>query len=239
MLLNRVKAVGGQTSVLCKITKGIDRWQTQFGSERNDQILVDRIERAWGHNEPAIWSLGERSQRSFDLCRTAQANRCHSYPKGGGSCFRRAHEFEVGGDVWTVNECHAAHARRDFLEHLQPFSADGGFEVLEARDVSTRARQVCNEAAPHRVGNDNEHNRDRLSRISHDCGSRIGPDNNDVWRQCDQLVSASAHALGHLARETKVKSNVAAFVPAKFVKTLPESGEIRFHYGFTVIGKGY
>jgi hypothetical protein len=43
---------------------------------------------------------------------------------------------------------------------------------------------------------------------------------NDVWRQCNQLVSASPHAFGHLARETIVKSNVTPFIPAQFVKTL-------------------
>jgi hypothetical protein len=76
-------------------------------------------------------------------------------------------------------------------------------------------------------------------RISHDRGCRIGPDNNDVWHQCDQLLSGNPHAFGHLARETIVKSDVAAFGPAKFVKTLPESREIRLHNGFTVIREGY
>jgi hypothetical protein len=149
------------------------------------------------------------------------------------------HECEMSGDLWTVNECHTAHARRDLLEHLQPFSADSRLKILEARDVSTRMREVCNEAASDRIGNDDEHNWDRLSRISHDRGCRIGPDNNDVWHQCDQLLSGNPHAFGHLARETIVKSDVAAFGPAKFVKTLPESREIRLHNGFTVIREGY
>jgi hypothetical protein len=135
----------------------------------------------------------------------------------------------MGGDVRTVDECNAAHAERNLLEHLQPFSADGRLEILEACDVSARTRQVRNKTASNRIGYADEHDRDRVRRFSHDRSRRIGPDDNDVRRECDQLLRARAHAVGHLARETIVQPDIAAFVPAKFVKTLPEGRKIRLH----------
>ena len=145
----------------------------------------------------------------------------------------------MGGNVWTVNECHAANAGRDLIEHLQPFSADGRLEILEARDVSARTRQVRNKAASNRIGNDDEHDRDRLRRFLHNRSRRIGPDDNDVWRGLDQLRGAGAHPFRYLVCETVIKLDVSAVIPAKFVKTLPERRKIVFHLGPTVVRKGY
>src|SRR5262249_2121264 len=125
----------------------------------------------------------------------------------------------------------------DLLEHLQPFSADGGLEILEARNVSPGTRQVRNEAAANRIGNDDEDDRDCLSHFSYDRSRRVGPDDNDVRRERAQLFGAGTHAFGHLAGEPEVKSDVAAFVPAKFVKTLPEGRKILLHHSFMIVGE--
>jgi hypothetical protein len=42
------------------------------------------------------------------------------------------------------------------LKHFQPFPANRGLKVLEARHIATRTRQVRNEAAPNRIGNHDE-----------------------------------------------------------------------------------
>ena len=132
---------------------------------------------------------------------------------------RRSHERDMGGNVWTVDECRAANAGRDLIEHLQPFSTDGRLEILEARDVSARTRQVRNEATSNRIGNDDKHDRDRLRRFSHNRSRWIGPNDNNVWRECDQFLSSLPVCGRYLICETVIEPDVAAFIPAKFVKT--------------------
>src|SRR5665647_793929 len=46
----------------------------------------------------------------------------------------------------------ATHLRRNLLEDLQPFSADGGFKILKPGDVSIRTRQARNKTTGDRVG---------------------------------------------------------------------------------------
>ena len=75
--------------------------------------------------------------------------------------------------------------------------------------------------------------------FSHNRSRRIGPDDNDVWCKSDQLLGAGAHPFRYLVCETVIKPDVAAFIPAKFVKTLPERRKIVLHQGPTVVRKGY
>ena len=110
MLLDYVETIGGKASVLGEVTEGVDRWQSQFRSESNDQLLIGCIEGAWGHDEATIRYLNERTERRFDLCCTMQRSRCYRHPEGGGGCLGCVHERDMGGDVRAVDECYAAHA---------------------------------------------------------------------------------------------------------------------------------
>src|SRR6185295_5881463 len=122
-------------------------------------------------------------------------------------------------DVRAVQEGYTLHIWRDLLEYLQPFSTNGRLEILEAGDISAGTGQILNEASADRIGNRDKNGRNCLRCVSDYHGRRIGPNDNNVRRECDQLLSTLAYALGHLARVTVVKPDIAAFIPAKSVKT--------------------
>src|SRR5262245_48505377 len=117
-----------------------------------------------------------------------------------------------------MQESHASHTWRDFLEYLQPFSTNGRLEILEAGDISAGTGQILNDASADWIGNHDKNGRNCLRCVSYYHGRGIGPNDNNVRSKCDQFLSAREHALGHLARVTVIKPDIAAFIPAKFVK---------------------
>ena len=68
----------------------------------------------------------------------------------------------MGGDVGTVDERHTAYSGRDFVQQLQPFSADRGLEVMEARDIAAGMGQVRDKATTNRIGYGNKYDWDRF-----------------------------------------------------------------------------
>src|ERR1700732_1977821 len=99
MLLDCVEPIGHQASIGDKISKWIDRWQVQSGSQRNDQVLVDCVEWARCNDEPAIRFLRKCRDGRLDFCSISHARGDPRLSRSDGSCFGRAHKYNVGGKM--------------------------------------------------------------------------------------------------------------------------------------------
>ena len=82
-------------------------------------------------------------------------------------------------------------ARRNLLEQLQPLSGHRLLHCDETGDVAAWARNARDEAAPDRIGDLNENNRDaaRLLQQRHSVGCALR--NNEVGLQRDELLRGS------------------------------------------------
>jgi hypothetical protein len=56
-------------------------------------------------------------------------------------------------------------AGRDLFEQLQPFRAEGAFEVGKAGSVAAWTRQALDEAGPDRVSDERKHDRNSAGRL--------------------------------------------------------------------------
>src|SRR5262249_16816459 len=178
--LRLVAPIGDQATTRGIETKRIDRWQIEPRSRRNDQIAFSRSKRAWGYNEAATGFLREVREGALDVGVIAQAGPCRGQPYSAGSSYDHAEECEVRGYFRNVNDRYSTHRRCDLLEHLQPFAAKRGFEIVEPRNMPVRMRQARDITASYRVGHPREDDRDCGSRLHYGRDDRVGGDEDHI-----------------------------------------------------------
>jgi hypothetical protein len=90
----------------------------------------------------------------------------------------------------------ALHARRNFLEQLEPFRADAEFERRKSGGVAARASQARDQAGTNRIGHLREYNRYRASGPLQRGHGQCRNGENDLGREHSQLVRIGSDLLG-------------------------------------------
>src|SRR5262245_10277154 len=78
--LDRIRPVGDQTAAGGEVAKGIDRRESVLGRQRDDQVAMNRRQRAGGYEQAAVRSGCECRDRALDLVRVAHNGRAQFHP---------------------------------------------------------------------------------------------------------------------------------------------------------------
>ena len=106
--------------------------------------------------------------------------RDYRYSQRLGRRLGRAEEREVGRYFRHVKHRDPAHARRNLLEHFQPFAAECGLEIVEAGHIAAWVRETRDVAAAYGIGHPREDDRDRARRFHHRRKDWVGGDENQI-----------------------------------------------------------
>src|SRR5262245_39255932 len=112
----------------------------------------------------------------------------------------------------------SGHARRDFLDRLQPFSNDCRFEMREASEVAARTCQARDNAERDRVHDLYEHDRHGPSRLPHGECRRTAAGNDHVGLQRKQLFRERLSPVSVCRAPAVVDAEIAAFGPAQLAE---------------------
>ena len=119
------------------------------------------------------------------------------------------------GNGRVAKDCYACHARRDFLEQLQPFSTDAVFELDKSGRVAARARQAGDEAGADRIGNKHEYDRHRAGCLQQRCHAGSASCQYDIRSERDQFGGVTADAVGIARSPAMFYLKVLAYGPAQ------------------------
>src|SRR5262245_54799350 len=109
-------------------------------------------QRAASHDQAVTRVARESRDGALDLAGVAYIDWGHLHAERRRKRLDRADLTLARGSGRIAKDCYACHARRDFLEQLQPFSADVVFELHKFGRVAARPRQAVDEAGADRIG---------------------------------------------------------------------------------------
>ena len=150
--------------------------------------------------------------------------------KRGSRGLGRPQEVVIGGRLGVGQQSDARQARRDLLEQRQPLADDAGLERQETREIAAGPRQAGDEARADRVGDDDEHDRDRAGLALQCRGDRRRMGEDHVGLQGDQLFRERRQPICVAGRKASVDADIAAFRPSELVEPLPECREPRLSF---------
>ena len=181
--------------------------------------------RAPSHDQTAIRSAREAGDRALDRGCITNVDRAHLYPERRCHRLHRTKLTGSKGEVGIAKDRHLLHARRDFLEKLQPFCADAILESDKAGGVAARARQAIDKAGTNRIGRYCKHDRYRARRLQQRsrCGAAICED--DVRCEGCQFPSVSVKLRSVGCGPPRVEAHIAADIPAQERQRLHECSE--------------
>ncbi len=116
--------------------------------------------------------------------------------------------------------------RRNLLEQIEPFTGDGSSSGIgESRHVAAGVRKTGDKAGINRVGNDREHDRDRMGfPLQRGCDRRrAGQDY--IGLKADKLFCESASKVDVSDGPALLDASIAAVRPAEAPQFLHENGE--------------
>src|SRR5262249_56856090 len=125
VLVEEIRTVGDETAGSGEVTGGVDRRQAMLGRERYDHAAMDRRPGAAEHDQAAAGRLRERREGAVDFAGIAHVDGTQLHAERRRERLDSAELAGTGRDAGVAENRHARHARRDLLEQLQPFAADG------------------------------------------------------------------------------------------------------------------
>jgi hypothetical protein len=166
------------------------------GRELDDELAMNKCQRASGQDEAAIRRACEFRDGAFDLRRVAHVDRDDFDSQ------RRRHRLDgskladAGRYSGIAKDGHAPRARRNLFNQFQPFPAQGVFKLQKSSGVAARPRQAVNEAGADRIASNREHDRHGAGRLQQRSHGRGAMGQDDVRRERGQFRRVSAN-VGH------------------------------------------
>ena len=114
---------------------GNKRQVTEASRQRDDRFAMKRHQRVRRHDQAAIRSMRECSNRGLNFAGVARINRAQLHPK------RRCHSLDRGkladtcGKRGGSKDPHSRHAGRDLFEQFKPFCAHAIFKLGKSSRV--------------------------------------------------------------------------------------------------------
>src|SRR5262245_23665390 len=136
--LDEIGSISDQTAAGGEEARGVDRGKSVPGRRRDDQIAMNRRQRAPRHDQTTIRRARKSRDGALDLSGVAHVDRPYIHPD------RRRHGLDYreladpAGYGGITENCCPRYAWRDLLEQLQPFCAQAVFEGRETGGVAAR-----------------------------------------------------------------------------------------------------
>ena len=149
------------------------------------------------HDKACVRPVAEARDDALDVGGSVHGGGQSARPQGSRCRLERLQVIgEIGRGLRIEHERGAGDARGTMSLSISihlPLSDD--FDVDEARDVAAGTRQAGDESAPDRVGNDDEHDRNRLGLALQRGDDRRGLSDDQIGLQADQLFRKRLHAI--------------------------------------------
>ena len=117
-----------------------------LGCERDDVIAMGEGRDIRGEYQAAIGHARERLDCVFDVGGGFDVTGHHFDREGRRNRLRSSQKVIESSRLAVPYERNARDARRDLLEHRQPFTNDGCFKVQHAGEIAARSGQARDKA---------------------------------------------------------------------------------------------
>src|SRR5262249_3633401 len=140
--IDRVGAVRDQATADDVAAMPVDGGQSMPIRQRDNEVAMNERQCGCRHDQAAILPARECGDGALDLAGIAQVDRSQLHPQRWRHGLDSAELPDPGGDGRIPKPRHPRYARRNLLEHLQPFPAHAIFENHEASRVTARFSQA-------------------------------------------------------------------------------------------------
>jgi hypothetical protein len=134
-------------------------------SHESLSILVLQGQDTRRHEERMVTLAGHCGKGTPKLVRRSHLERAHAECQGRRRLLQLLQDEHVGSVGGIVEHREAGSSWDDFLQELQPFSAQLAADARQPGDVATRSREVGHEPGANRVRNNREDDGDRAGRL--------------------------------------------------------------------------
>jgi len=195
-------------------TKVGNRGELVAGSQRGDQLAMNRCPRARCKDYAATREPRERGQPALNLGSVLYVDRTYIHANRWRYSLDNRKLADPCRNVGVAKDGSTRNARRDLFEQLHPFSAQTVLKLHKAGNVATRSRQALDKSGAHRIGNNRKHNWNiaRRPQRRHTCdpGSQ-----NNVGCERNELGRRFTCALGSVRIPPKFDPNVPSVRPSQ------------------------
>jgi hypothetical protein len=153
-------------------------------------------QRAPHHDQAAIWPAREGGHGALDLAGVAHPDRADLNSERRRYGLDRAKLAGSCGRSWVSHDCCSGHTRSNLFEQLQPLPAQAVFELHKSGGVTAWAREIVDEAAADRVGDDHEYDGHGVRHFQQGPERHAAVRDDDVRRERGEVGGVLANAGG-------------------------------------------
>src|SRR6516165_7610440 len=220
-LIAKVDTVCDQPTICGEGPERINRWQPVLCCQVDDHPTMRAKNRIRQHDEPAVRLARKRLDGAHDLGSVAHAIGGRLYSKRRSYSVDRSNESR--SCTWIAKDGYSGQRRQEFLEQLQPFSADRRFEVCKAGRIAARSRQTRDKAGALGIGDSDKHDRDGANLLLDRLQYRSADSDDDIRSHSGEVHRVRSHPLA-VACATIIDAKIAALAPSQLLQPLFEGG---------------